>query len=444
MAEVTKTNRNVNKLKWPEALKLLQDMKLDQKCGDLIEAADESYCGRNKPFVFFAKYNFGDHIIKKKQFILPNSDSTFSDLPTDVVPVCLVLSQQAEVYLPYYGKSDLPRSLRLLEPGNLFGVFEVANRLLGKEHPIQDWCVSAGSRTVRLLYPLENKAVARYVRKEARFNLSNAPDAYRRGNKHLEDWTWYLMVGLSRKYASDWCMEVLIFPDFWCEGDHGLKFRYEVLRTAFEQLQVDNVRAIRDIAIEDAAKNSEGYLSTMLEEGDVDPRGAIQLLTLLDDVASGRAVAYVPFTGDGKTGPSGPFDKIIANIDKPLIRMRRVQKVEDRIVPVVLVPTYLAPGEHGYVSLSRPTLKRADIELKKSDRMTNFLSTVGDYISRPQISKELEALIPELDWSKLCFYAQISDNRPHFKQVKDIQLDEKNIHTSNAFFLHSVDIKRRS
>ncbi len=443
MKKRNNNSESIIKLKWEDAIKEIKLQGLEDKCSNLIQAANTSASVLgDKAEVILAKYKFGSYIIKEKKFFLPDGNEHEKyGLINDVVPICLVLDRQAEVYLNHKHTDsnktiDLPRSLRLLQPGDLFGVFEVADRLTGLDFNREDWWVTAGVRTARLLYPMNNINVQQYLRDEIQ-PIDCAKDALTYGVNCLEDWTWHIMLGLSHKINTNWFTNIMIFPDQWFTVPSGLKFQCEIFKASWNQVRIDNIRNLRRISISDSCEDPSSDIFQLLQHKNIRGYDGKQLLTLLDDVANGRSLVHIPSFPD-KDGccPGGPFGKIIEMIEHRLVKERRDAK--NSILPIVLVPHYLSPNNSGYVSLSRPVSFEFNFE---NDRVTDFLTAAGAQIRK--YKPALELLIPRLDWDNLCFYGRFNKICAKCKKAKDLSDVIPQVHTNNKFFLHSIFVKRK-
>jgi hypothetical protein len=467
----------IEPIPWDRAKGLLNsEYRLDDACAGLIAAATaRAKKLGTKAIVYRARYSFGDHVIcGRNSFALPaRCTEPIVKLGLDgLVPVCLVLKNAFEAYLPFVDDSehaDVPRSLRLLRPGDLFGVFEAANRFCGIDHQKDEWCVSAGARTARLLFPLDDKQVLHHflaeltpsgdatppetlatlirILREAIVHKQSGRHADRKA-AYLEDWTWHLMVGLNHKLSSDWSAELMMFPPQWFDGqrrasthaarctDEGCeKLQVEVLKTAWLQAQDEVRRALRWQAISKAKEINTLLVVSSKNTPDGVP---VQLLACMDDIASGRAVAHVCSKDMDSTAveQAGPFASIIEYVESGVSNLRRGRQT----MPVVVVPTYLRNGCSAYVSFSRPAAAIADLGIPRKSR---FFRTVGDQIA--SAATHLEALIPNVEWATLKLFAQFQKEGKCHKKISTFAKEEgAGLHTDNNFFLQFARVKRRS
>lgn len=105
---------------------------------------------------FGLRYRFGEHITSRGVFKPPcpkcapcrTLKSRFTRA-LQSIPLGLVCSNTAEVFLDSADPATVaPRPLRLLGPGELFGVFETLDVLFDEEHRKAPWSVVAGARSV--------------------------------------------------------------------------------------------------------------------------------------------------------------------------------------------------------------------------------------------------------------------------------------------------------
>src|SRR2546428_714674 len=120
---------------------------------------------RGKDFVYEASYPYGATVIDDGRFLLPKTDAAGSEIDGlgAAVPVAVVLKNAFEVFgRPRTDQSETERdpenanfrprseneSIRMLQPGDVFGDIEYIFRRLGiKTRWNHTWSVAAGSIT---------------------------------------------------------------------------------------------------------------------------------------------------------------------------------------------------------------------------------------------------------------------------------------------------------
>jgi len=473
MSETTTGRKEIETLSAADAIALVE--RVGERAGSLALADAIKDAARHRPkrepIAYLARYPYGSQVVDCGRFRLPPGVSGAVAGLDDRVPLCFVVANCFEAYRPSSENEidtagrgiDAPRSLRLLRPGELFGVFEVADRVCGVAHGNEErWSVSAGARTARLLYPLNNRDVKDYLFRQLRRSFP-AVERITTKKGDPEEWTWHLMREWSRVREIAWHAEVIVFPHSWLEISKSSRLLVAALKGAWLQGQDDRLRAFRRQTILEGIEKSTD-LNRFAEHKAVRGGHAVQLLMCIDDVTHGRSVAHA-LSSEVKdrqyVRTCGPFDELLAETRSSLIPLRR----DAAMMGVVAVPKYLEPGESGFISLSRPTTHFALLESAVPNSESNgkqAVARVSEVLKHAATGIEgardvLGELIPQVHWNTITFFGKFgkeSEKAPlpqlcEYRSELSARCgtvttnDLQRIHSSSAFFLQCIEVRRK-
>jgi hypothetical protein len=444
------------RLPWRDALSKLNGLSDQEKVKDLLSAADKAAKTLGKSaFVYLATYCFADEIVASGRLTVPASGAN-GHLPeglTGAVPLCVVLRNQVEVFLPGtksihdnngWVTIDNPTSLRLLGPGDVFGTFEAVDRMLGQSSTGSSvWEVSAGVRTAQLIYPLKSKPVRSQLEKllGRRFETDMCGPFY--------GWQYYVLKALSR--GSSWRAETIVFPQQWEEEGLAWEWRKELLKSAWQRMQVDKGNVLNGGRIA-AFVNSHRGLNTR------DSRSRELLIAFfrtLDAAAGMQIPVFVPHVMGVDGNEGGPFDQMMARFVEVIAEshMNRNTSLTIPSGPIVFVPQYLGQCNRGLLSFKHSGWLRdhSTSDTARTNDARAIAETVHAHLP------ELEKLIPGLNWGE--FRMVLSRNAGGVPssciKPQDLQTlfeasfqtsvpnqfsDSRRIDTSHSFFSPSIHI----
>jgi hypothetical protein len=331
----------IRKVTWTEvkAVVAAQNSELARAIDGLFSSARMK--DRDKD-LYVAEYRYGDLIVEKGDFRPPCYRShpdrqewcaickqLISAVQYSAIPLGLSLEHAAEVFLDTEWDPEEPRlaPLRLITPGEPFGVFEVLDTLLGTPFPKPPWSVSAGARSVWILAPLGQKPLpgelAKIVNKRIRYAKEIRPCDL-----------------IAASVGDEWRAHILLFPDSLM-SDLPLSdplFRV-LLKIGWKQSSAVRhalFRIPRDL-----------MANTSPSGGPLPDIYRVATVRHLIDAAKGEVPVFAPATGT----QSGPFVSFQEALRKAL------GQLDSPYVPVVMQPTHLTDvGDVGYYSFRCPTV----------------------------------------------------------------------------------------
>lgn len=313
---------------------------------------------RHRPPVdaFLVSYPYGQLILDRGQFHTP-CDNEYRVEPCegcrqlresvrDKIPLTLVVENQVEVFVEDEQHSrSIP--LRMISPGEWFGVFEALDRLIGAEWSPSSWSVSSGARSVVLLAPFKNQKLIEAVRTSTG-SVGNGI-AWKKIDPQKDAWPLIREIG-SR---TTWNSRVLVFPT----GFPNPAAHPELLSTLYRLGWVQSLPLRR-------AQEFEAERELRVAALEVGPSGNrfLTYATLLHLLASARGhiPAFVPV--ESISVPAGPFKEVAARLADTQAPWRRFLKH----YPVLLQPAHLRSGDVGYYSFHRPTVLHSSPKPKGS------------------------------------------------------------------------------
>jgi hypothetical protein len=313
-----------------------------------VEAGESKGKGRSLP-LFAARYPYGHLVVKTGAFLSPCASegavlcesckaleraATYSH-----IPLTLVLARCAEVYLEYQDRNRTA-PLRLLQAGELFGVFETLDVLTeGKSKAPALWNVSSGARSVFVVAPVSNNDLKPPIARALGRNANDIPwQKMKHGN-------WMLVSEMARFLPSQWNTEVLVFPQGWVRGEDGrpTEFAGSIYKLGWQQSCY-----LRDFG------TREAILSTSRVTRLDDHKTVMHLLA----IAKGDVPGFRPVVSSAsEAGPFREIQALLANALERKVTNTRGEVRGSTYTPVILQPCHLVrAGEAVYYSFSRPSI----------------------------------------------------------------------------------------
>jgi hypothetical protein len=151
--------KHVARSPWPAIRNQLGD-----DVAELRSAIDEELSEIPDTELLIATYPYGDMVVNDGHFSPPCANScpecrSLSESFDGDIPLAFILENCVEVFLPCRWDTRKPRNtpLRVVGRGEMFGVFESLDVLLGTPRETPPWSVAAGIHSVWVLAPLGNE-----------------------------------------------------------------------------------------------------------------------------------------------------------------------------------------------------------------------------------------------------------------------------------------------
>lgn len=195
-----------------------EDIRNDVIVGNQKLAAIIDEIGPPKNYkLVLASYNFGDLIVKdgitqvrvSNQLVPVTSQNLpkqfINALTYSFIPFGLLLNKSSEVFLDVNNRT-IP--LRVLSPGDFFGVFEVMDFICGRDSsPV--WSVSSGTRTIFTLPKITRRSEVKKLRKY--FNIPSNIAL----NDISDHWQIFKYIAHHPLDTNGWQSKVLFFTKEW-------------------------------------------------------------------------------------------------------------------------------------------------------------------------------------------------------------------------------------
>jgi hypothetical protein len=307
--------------------------------------------------LILASYQYGSLLVKDGVFEPPCGLSCrycadkLERLHYSPIPLGLVLEECVEVFaFDKVLKRSKPYSL--LPAGELFGVFEVLDRLTPARAVNPTWSVGAGARSIVILAPFNNKtAILKNIKRTAPdLQKSRAPARAwleAKENKFTpENWgekSFAFIRLLADSLGWTWTAKVLLFPQEWVGVPTPQPMHSELHHYLYRVGWPQSILLRQFTAEEQLIRRLWNGAPGAGPFSDAD----IAYHILRDIVAIGRATApaLAPSTQGLIAGPFDRFQELFA----PVFTSIRGKQPS---YPVVLQPAYLdAPGRFVYYEL---------------------------------------------------------------------------------------------
>ena len=325
---------------------------LDGVPSSLRTALDALVATSRRKHVYKVRYPYGELLVQKGMFRPPCGSNNCADcasLMEDVqyshIPLALLVRKQVEVFIEYTPDENGFRfaPLRLINPGELFGVFEVLDHLIGTPAIKPSWSVSSGSRSVWVVAPLGNSDLTDELSTTAGADVTwDAQD----------DPQWKLIQQCALANKSDWYTEVLVFPKALLQSvDRSSPFFSELLSTGWKQSSTLRHSSLDDTDLRDAVNRA--MRKSALPGGEMHHYNAVRhFLSIMGGAMPAYQSCHV------LDQPAGPFEVFCTLLKDALLAMDRSRKYH----PLVMQPRHLTAGEVGFYSCRCPSLPGSRLE----------------------------------------------------------------------------------
>jgi len=350
-------SEHISILSWTEAM---------DRLGSVNKALATSLQGLAKPGskkVYEVTYTYGNAIIENNARLRPPCDvcEGCKDLQRACegdYPFAVVLDKNFEVHLKTQDRPGSQRTipLRLLQPGEAFGLFELLDRL----HPDPNgssappWTVVAGAKSIYITSPFKSDPLGEELKRLL-------PDYFLRRRtgeilQQLTDNPYLLVRSLERAIVQNglcapWSAKALVFPlaavfpALQKRGTAGFQdaakdFLIEIHGTAWVQSR--NLR-LRDVEADEIMRKLG-----KIKHKHTHARAIQQVLA----IARGDLPGFVPYAENLMAGPFVPFQSFF-------LKTLRQRLTEKNRFPTILQPCHIGSesgkSSFAYLSLSVPS-----------------------------------------------------------------------------------------
>jgi hypothetical protein len=331
--------RRVEWVSWEQLLSMLDVCSAEMR----IALRGLPCCDSKLPIL---EYRYGDAIVESGEFHPPCDSRHCSDCNKVAnlaryasIPLSLVLDGCAEIFLdyPWHFQDGRRTPLGVLGKGELYGVFEVLDLLLGIPQSAPMWNVSAGVRSVWVMAPLGNANMLRTLLGDGRIWDDHSPH-------------WQLVRAVTAKRTT-WKTRIVLLPQITEElllSERGRIFFRNLLQVGWKQSA-----ALRHVAVEDARLHER--LKDQLRNASSQLGELYQFVTIKHwiNILKGDTPAFQPMHRFKEEG--GPFSEFAEQLSHALVE--NATKFAVQYTPVLLRPGCLKQeGDAGYYSFRCPSL----------------------------------------------------------------------------------------
>jgi hypothetical protein len=275
-----------------------------------------------KPALLKVKYCYGEEIVQDGKFRLPcecNECIQITNNIRDITPIPLGVVLKNSIEILEKSKNDhKTEPLRILQPGDLFGAFEVADLITGVSE-LPRWTLSAGARTIIPIWEMQNESVQEAIKKVF-YSVGIAKSKFDSSKKKRSDWHenfWLAIKALARSVDKNWVVEVLIIAEDWHKLDRKQPLRAYLFETAWVQSRASRERG--------RIKRSESIDAILLK---------------MLHVALGEDVGFTPSI---QSSELGPFSAIQNKLFSALVEAAKKNKSGKLPpLPLLLLPYQLS------------------------------------------------------------------------------------------------------
>lgn len=334
--------------------------------------------------------------------------------------------------LEVHGTSSGGPPLRLLRSGDLFGTFEALDAILQTGSPTvapDSFGVTAGTRSVQVVFPLGNDALKGRLRKKLALKTDNAIPAI------LDDGC--KLVALVRQHLESppWSADVLYVP--LPPGGVSAGALVTLLRSAWPQVTDSKCRQLRrqTIAAHLAKENlPKSYGSNVPAIAD--------FVTYIESVAETKEPVFVSQLAHSDD-THGPFSSFASTFTREICGLSSVDKSDHAFA--VMYPKYL--GENiraGLVPIDIACKGRDRIVMEFAsadgmDKLHNFVHSNVEFLKR---------LVPSVKWNQMRMVSRAADKpadrltEPTLSQLDLIRgRCEGRVHVRHRFLKHVLQVE---
>lgn len=332
METCTRTKR----VRWEEVRTLLKPLPLED---EILVSLDQVISRTKTREVFCVEYGYSDLIVNKGRFLAPCGNSNCQSCADLVqssayscIPLAIVISESVEVFIDYSGVEERTAPLRIMQPGEVFGVFEVLDFILGEGVVEPIWSLSAGARSIHIIAPLGNRSLPQWLRTRLGRQI-----IWTKKSPH-----WQLVKETT---DSGWQTRMVVLPREVIQKIRKTDRLFEfLLETGWTQS-----RSLRNSMVDDA--HLRGIVGSEVAKEPA-PLGELYhyaTLRHLLSLSKGSAPCFV--SASTIPAASGPFDQFCSVLGNAL-----ADNTDFAYEPVIMQPSHVGSGSKAYYSLRCPSM----------------------------------------------------------------------------------------
>ncbi|PCI39873.1 MAG: hypothetical protein COB50_00585 [Thiotrichales bacterium] len=172
-------------------------------------------------------YPYGSEVLKRGLLHLPNKDGRLvpfnsPSIPAQVQqdlgyslgsnPVSVVLKNSMEVFVDL--GSRIASIYKMVEAGDLFGLWKLINPKKVPRHPKFLWDITAGARSVFMLPKISD--IERHLRLCREFSINNP-----KPTELIDHWDIFRGITSHKQFNNCWNLEIMFFSEKWFNHRHG-------------------------------------------------------------------------------------------------------------------------------------------------------------------------------------------------------------------------------
>lgn len=337
----------VEQLTWKDLRALaakMPDACEARKLLDLLGEKMPAECLKKCRFLKLS-YTYGDRIVNNGKFILPsrfkeNESSILMGFDARKVPLAFLLDHNVEIFydvrpqrerghyipprVPYeelQNSAGHTRPLRILQQGQLFGLFQLVDAWRGRKPVIEGYSLSAGEVSIYIGLPIKSKEL-----REALYPLND--------DLRWQPFQRHSLLIRELLLSDSWRCTIVLIPDSLCEEARkspiaaNLIYETHISQMSQDKDDMNESNYLRKLSLTDAERYHE------------------QIAYLLG-IVRGQIPAMVPWRR-AQTGL--PLQETVDLLADHCRKRPTNKSLDARYFPYIMVPKLLSPGEHGYFS----------------------------------------------------------------------------------------------
>jgi hypothetical protein len=280
---------------------------------------DQLNSNKSLPILFKAKYLFGKEIILSGKFKPPCNCDACKALVGNLtryaqLPLGFVMNNCIEALIQSRDQHKT-NPLRILKPGDLFGVFEVIDKM--HEYSTNPtWTLSAGARTIIPLWQFRNSHFRDAIRALLKSMDSVNRELLLPHNKaaadKLYEQFWPMLKTMVQQIDSSWMVDVLFLDANWDDLEIGHILRAYLFEAAWNQS-----RELREIGLSNFQQQT-------------------QAVSQIVRISHGESIGFTPWLKNGELGPFALLQEALFN--ELLLICKRKKNSLSLNLPLLLLP----------------------------------------------------------------------------------------------------------
>lgn len=333
MQDCSKTKR----IPWEEARRILKSLPIKE---EILTSLDRIIKRTTRREVFELDYQYGDLIVDDGRFVAPCGNSEcdsckelLKSTSYSFIPLSFIATESLEIFIHYYQNGERSAPLRIMKAGEVFGVFEVLDSILGVKASKPSWSFSAGSRSIHVIAPLGNRNVPEWIRMIVDRQIT--------WTKDRPEW---LLVKEST--GPNWTTKIIVLPKEVVEVVKEIKTTDRLFEFLLETGWVQS-SSLRNFVTDEATLREVLGSAISKERAPLGELYHYATLQHLLSLSKGTVPSFV--SSRTLTEPSGPFGEFCRILSSAL-------KEEFEYEPIVMQPFHIDAGSRGFYSLRCPSM----------------------------------------------------------------------------------------